>query len=219
MRRIPAALIAPALLLVAGPSLAQKPGAEADPRERWRGQGVSICVAEMNAIEGVTPDDSEALCGCAFDRFMPREPTGALPPLGPGRLRPVIGSELLACAAAQDSELVAAVARWQAARPPMGSAPPVAIAPLAPDDGGKPSDSEDPPERAAFDSRTWMDSFSLPAWLTRSGLPLWLWIPLVVFGFVFLRGLMRRPDGKDLIGPPRSLDPSTRRPDLPPPRR
>jgi hypothetical protein len=220
MRRIPVPLAPLALLalLAAPPLLAQKPGAGDDPRERWRGQGVSICVAEMNALEGVTPDDSEAACGCAFDRFMPRWPTGALPPLGRGRLPPAIASELVACAAGQDAAFAAAVARHLAAAPAI-----VAAGPPVPDEGGKPpadadADADAAPQRPAFDFRAWVDSFAWPRWMTGSGLPLWAWVPLIVFVFLFLRGLMRRRDGKDLMGPPRSLDPTTRRPDLPPPR-
>lgn len=218
VRRIFAVLLAPLALLAAAPSLAQKPAAEDEVRGRWRGGAVSICVAEMNALQGVTPEDSEAVCGCAVDRFMPPWPTDALPPLGSGRLPSGVRSAVVACAAGQSSELAAAVARWQAAASAAGAPPPVAATPLAPDEGGKPTDSDDPPERPAADFRSWMGSLGLPAWLTRSGLPLWAWIPLVVFVFLFLRGLMRRRDGKDLMGPPRSLDPSTRRPELPPPR-
>jgi hypothetical protein len=207
----------------AAPLLAQKPGAETDPvRERYRVEGVALCVAELNALEGVRPDGSEAVCGCAFTSLMPRWPTGALPPLGGGRLRAVVGSELVACAAAQDSELAAAVVRHVAASPNLP--PPVAATPptIAPEEGGKPvgGSDEDAAERdrPGFDFRAWVNGFGLPRWLTRSGLPLWALIPLIVFVFMFLRGLMRRRDGKDLMGPPRSLDPTTRRPDLPPPR-
>jgi hypothetical protein len=216
-------LVASLAVAAAAPLLAQKPGAEIDPvRERYRVQGVALCVADLNAAQGVGPDDSEAVCGCAFTRFMPRWPTGALPPLGEGRLRTAVGGDLVACAAGEDAALAAAVARHLAVSPnlapsPVAAAPPVA----APDEGGKPVDGSDEaaaaPDRREFDFRAWVDGL-LPGWLTNSGLPLWALIPLIVFVFLFLRGLMRRGDGKDLIGPPRSLDPSTRRPDLPPPR-
>lgn len=208
----------------AAPLAAQKPGAETDPvRERYRIQGVALCVAELNAAEGVTPDDSETVCGCALTRLMARRPTGALPPLGDGRLRAVAGRDLIGCAAGEDSVLASTVARHVATAP--GVAPPVAAAPPpdAPQEGGKPvvapDEEEDEPDNSpGFDFRGWVDSLSLPDWLTRSGIPLWALIPLIVFVLLFLRGLMRRRDGKDLIGPPRSLDPSTRRPELPPPR-
>ena len=207
----------------AAPLSAQKPGVEADPvRERYRVQGVALCVADLNAVEGVRPDDSEAICGCALTRFMRRWPTGALPPLGEGRLRTMAGGELLGCAAGRDSELVAALARHVAVSPTLVP-PPAAPTVIAPAEGGKPvampeEEEGGEPEGPGFDFRAWVNGLGLPGWLTNSGLPLWALIPLIVFVLMFLRGLMRRRDGKDLIGPPRSLDPSTRRPDLPPPR-
>lgn len=209
----------------AAPLSAQKPGVETDPaRERYRIQGVALCVADLNAVEGVRPDDSEAICGCAFTRFMQRRPTGALPSLGEGRLRTLVGSDLVGCAAGEDSVLAAAVARHVAA-PPVVAPPPAETAPppvIAPDEGGKPvavpEEEDGERDSPGFDFRAWVNGLGLPGWLTNSGLPLWALIPLIVFVLMFLRGLMRRRDGKDLIGPPRSLDPSTRRPDLPPPR-
>ena len=200
------------LAAAALPAATGKPrGADpSDPREIYRGRGMSICVAELESIEEAGADAAEAACGCAFDRFMPRWPTGALPPLGSGRLPPAIGSELVACAAGQDAALGAALARRLAAAPTEAEA------------GGKPIDGYDAsgaPERPAWDFRTWVDGLGLPRWLRGSSLPLWIWVPLIVFVFLFLRGLMRRRDRDDLIGPPRSIDPGTRRPDLPPPRR
>ena len=203
-------VLAFSLGLLGTPLLAQKPTADPD-RDRYRDGGIAICVAELNEVEGTTPDSSEAICGCAVGRFMPRWPTGALPPLGEGRIRTVMAGELLACAAREDGALAAPVARHLAAAPTVPSA-------TAPDEGGKPVEVPDEPERPAFDLRAWFDGLWPPQWLTRSGLPVWLLAPLILFVLLFLRGLMRRRDGKDLMGPPRSLDPGTRRPDLPPPR-
>jgi hypothetical protein len=213
-------------LLAAAPLLAQKPGAALDPdRERWRGQGISHCVAELGVVEGITADDQEAICGCAFDRFMPNVPTGALPPLAPGRVRAVLSGPILSCAVQEQPRLASAVARWLAQAPAAPPPPIAAAAPpivAAPEEGGKPvdlsDDSRPAPDRPSFDFRAWVDGLHPPGWLTGSGLPLWALVPLIVFVLLFLRGLMRRRDGKDLIGPPRSLDPTTRRPDLPPPR-
>ncbi|MEA3031371.1 MAG: hypothetical protein QOG13_2696 [Sphingomonadales bacterium] len=217
-------LAASLAIAAAAPLAAQKPGAALDPdRERWRGQGISHCIAELGGVEGITADDQEAICGCALDRFMPNVPTGALPPLGPGRVRTVLSGPILSCTAQEQPRLAAAVSRWlvqAAATPPplIEAAPP----PAGPEEGGKPVDLSDDsppaPDRPGFDFRAWVNGLGLPAWLTNSGLPLWALIPLIVFVLLFLRGLMRRRDGKDLIGPPRSLDPTTRRPDLPPPR-
>lgn len=196
---IAAALAASA---AAGPLLAQKPGAEPDPeRERYRGQGISLCVAEMNALEGVTPDESEAICGCALERFMANRPTGALVPLGDGQLRVAAGSRVLACAMSEAPARAGAVSRWMAAAAP---APVVEPLPTAADEGGKPVATEDGSEPEA-DRRSWFEGLTLPRWLRDSSLPLWAWIPLLVFVFLFLRGLFRRGEGRDLDGPPPSM--------------
>jgi len=199
-------LIAAALaaFAAAAPLLAQKPGAELDPeRERYRGLAISLCVAEMNALDGVTPDESEAICGCALDRFLANRPTGALVPLGEGRLRTLVGSRILACSFSEAPARAAAVSRWMA-QP--GPAPIAEAAPPPPvaDQGGKPVADDDASEPAR-DRRSWFEGLSLPRWLTDANLPLWAWIPLVVFAFLFLRGLFRRSEGRDLDGPPPSM--------------
>ncbi len=192
--------------LAANPLSAQKPGVEGDPREDYRGQGISICVAEMSAIEGLSPDEGQGLCACALDRFMPRWPTGALPPLASGRLPPALASELLACAA-PDADLAAALARHIVQRP-SAMTPPLAAATPGPET--EPGKRPEGPESTGFDLRAWLDDLSLPGWLTRSGLPRWLWPPLAVLLFFLLRGLFRRPEGQDLLGPPPSMRPGTR---------
>ena len=199
-------LIAAALaaFAAAAPLLAQKPGAELDPeRERYRGLAISLCVAEMNALDGVTPDESEAICGCALDRFLANRPTGALVPLGEGRLRTLVGSRILACSFSEAPARAAAVSRWMA-QP--GPAPIAEAAPPPPvaDQGGKPVADDDASEPAR-DRGSWFEGLSLPRWLTDANLPLWAWIPLVVFAFLFLRGLFRRSEGRDLDGPPPSM--------------
>jgi len=201
VRLVPAILLA---ALAAAPALAQKPGAELDPeRERYRGLGISLCVAEMNALDGVTPDESEAICGCALDRFLANRPDGALVPLGEGRLRAAVGSRVLACAMSEAPARAAAVSRWMAAAAPA----PIAEAPPPPpvaDEGGKPVAADDSSE-PDVDRGSWFEGLSLPRWLTDASLPLWAWIPLAVFVFLFLRGLFRRSEGRDLDGPPPSM--------------
>lgn len=191
----------------AAPLAAQKPGAEPDPvREAYRGLGISLCVAELNAVEGVTPDESEAICGCALERYMADRPAGALRPLGGGRLRPEVGGRVLACTFSEAPNRAAAVSHWLAAAPPTAVAPPpVAEAPPVADQGGKPTETADSSEPEGRGARDWLSGLSLPRWLTGSSLPLWAWIPLVVFVFLFLRGLFRRSEGRDLDGPPPSM--------------
>lgn len=192
--------------LAASPLLAQKPEAGDDPRERYRDQGISMCVAEMNAIEGVTPDAGEALCGCALDRFMPRWPTGALPPLGAGPLAPAMEVDLLACANTQDAVLAVAIARHMAQSPSSAAAPVFVPAPTPVVSDKRP----DGPEASDFDFGAWLDAVPLGRWLARSDLPLWAWAALAALLLVLLRALFGRREGQDLLGPPRSMRPGPR---------
>jgi len=202
--------------LALAPPLAAKPPAydPSDPRQVYRERGVSTCVAEMRTIPRMTPDDLEAMCGCALDRFMPRWPTGALPPLGPGRMGSVMGSELLSCAAGQDAELAAGVARRlaEAAMQAPPAAPPPASIPMP--EAAVP-DKRPAPSAPRFDPGAWLDGLTPPRWL--AGIPLWAWLPIGLLVFILLRALLRRRDDRqDLMGPPRSMRPGAR---LGPPRR
>jgi len=182
------AALAAAPLAAKPPAPADKPRAadRSDPREIYRGRGISVCVAHMRAIPDITPDELEALCGCAFDRFMPRWPTGALPPLAGGGLPPVLRSELLSCAAGQDSDRVAAVASRLAELPAVSEAP-AAGRPGAPGPG--------------FDVGAWLEDLTLPR--LPGGFPLWALIPIALLAFVLFRALFRRREsGRDLMGPP-----------------
>jgi hypothetical protein len=219
VRQIP--LLA-ALALAAAPALAQKPGGDLDPeRDHWRGQGVSLCVAALNPLEGVTPDESEAICGCALDRFMASHEAGPLPELGEDRLRGVIAGPVLSCTIQQAPARTAAVSRWMAEQPPVVAVP---LTPLTPIGDVEPEKRPDTPARPLPDLRTWLAGLSLPRWLSGSGLPLWLWAPLVLLGLALLRALFGRGDGpRDLLGPPPSMRPGSRpavtpsRPDFRPP--
>jgi hypothetical protein len=188
-------------------------------RDAWRGQAVAICVGDMHGAEGVTPDELEATCGCAVDRFMPRLPTGALPALAPGRVRALMGGPLVLCASDQRPAVTAAIAR-QLAAPSPGDVPPIMASddskptpPLVPADASK---------RPGADAQSWVGGLSLPAWITDSGLPVWAWALLILFAFLMLRGLKRGGDQRDLIGPPpnmrlgaRANPPAPRRADPP----
>jgi hypothetical protein len=201
-----AALAALAWLASAAPLAAKPPAPDpSDPRQIYRDRGISICVAEMRSIPDITPDDLEAMCGCAFDRFMPRWPTGALPPLAPDRIAPVVGSELLSCAAGQDSELAAAVAR-RLSETAMRAPP---VAPLPPP--GETAAPDKPPEPAGpgLGLRAWFDGLSPPRWL--AGVPRWAWPPIALLVFALVGALFRRRDGRrDLMGPPRAMRPGAR---------
>jgi len=189
-------------LLAAAPLLAQKPGADPE-RERYRSQGIALCVGELNALDGVTPDESEAICGCALDRFLASQPGVALASFEAGQFRSLVGSRVFACTFSQAPARTEAVSRWLTATPPPlaeAAPPPTTPVPAAEEAGDKPVASE--PGESDFDLGAWLSSWSLPGWLSGGSLPLWLWIPLAVFVFLFLRGLMRRREERDLDGPP-----------------
>ena len=202
--------------LAAAPALAQKPGVDDLERDAYRARGISLCLVNVAAAEGVSADDAEAICGCALDRFMPRWPTGALPAIGTSRFQTVMTGDLLSCTAEQRPALAAAVARRLAgAPPPAAAAPPPAL-----EEGGKPVDAADAPatsEASGAGLRDWWNGLTLPRWLGDSDLPLWAWVLLAMFAFLFLRGLRRRREERDLDGPPPWMRPGSR-PGPPPPR-
>jgi hypothetical protein len=197
--RAPLLLIA---MLAAAPLAAQKPTAdEADPiRARYRDRALAVCVVDLAAAERFTADTRESVCGCAVGRFLPRWPTGALPMLEGARVPPMMGGDLVACASEEDPALAAAVARRLAEAP--ATPPPVVAAPI-----DKPQAAPDEARRSSRRSErgSWFDDLSLPRWLTDSGVPVWALIPLALFVLLFLRGLTRRTEERDLLGPPRSM--------------
>ena len=155
--------------LAAAPALAQKPGVDDLEREAYRGRGISLCLVNVAAAEGVSADDAEAICGCALDRFMPRWPTGALPAIGTSRFQTVMAGDLLSCTAEQRPALAAAVARRLAGAPaPAAAAPPPAL-----EEGGKPvdaADAPDTPEAPGAGLRDWLER-PVPAALARRRRP------------------------------------------------
>jgi hypothetical protein len=101
--------------------------------------------------------------------------------------------------------------------------------PASPSTDSKPADTpatapadSDGPKRSGPDFQTWLNSLSLPGWISDSGLPPWAWVLLVLVVFMVLRGLLRRGERSDLIGPPphmrlgaRANPPTPRRADPP----
>ena len=193
-----------------------------DPdRDAWRAQGVATCVGDMHGAEGVTPEELEATCGCAVDRYMPRMPTGALPALAAGRARALMASQLALCASDQRAAVTTAIAR-QLAMPSPGDVPPVVASDDSKPAEAPPSAPADASKRSGPDVQGWFDGLSLPGWITDSGLPGWAWIVLGFIVFLVLRGLLRGGDQRDLIGPPphmrlgaRANPPAPRRADPP----
>ena len=212
-----------AAALAAAPLAAQKPseGDKTDPaRQRWREQGIALCVAELRPVEGMTPDVLESICGCAIERLTTNRPAGALPELEGGRrLRGTIGGPVLACAFQEEEpELVSAVSRWLTGRQPVTPVTPVpSVSPLpmpvpAPE-AGKP-ESAAMPEAAGpgFSLRDWWDGLAWPRWLSATGLPLWLLFPLGLLALILFARLLRRDSSRDLIQPPRHMRRTTARP-------
>ena len=197
-----------AALPVIAAAVPGKPPAAGDAdsdRDAWRGRAVAMCVADLAPLEGVTPDEREATCGCTIDRFMTGKRTDDLPAFSPRDYRMTIGSALLSCASTQRMAVVSAVARHLTAAPIVRDTQ----APVPAD--GKPVDTQDGgsaatrPDRPLPDFGTWLSSLSLPAWVTNSGLPSWAWAILATIAFLVLRGLRRGGDQRDLIGPPPNM--------------
>lgn len=213
---------APAWAAVAPPK-PPAPGGADQGRDQWRGRAVEVCVIGMRGTDGASAAEIEATCGCAADRLLARWPGVSPPPLPLQDIRTLNSGDLLACAADQRPELVAAVARRETELAMAGAQPPAAA------DAAKPADSAAPapappeaPKRDGPDLRARLDSLSLPAWITDSGLPAWAWLVLAMLAFLLLRGLFRRNDRRDLIGPPpgmrlgqRPPQPQPRRPEPP----
>ena len=181
--------------LAAAPALAQKPGVDDLERDAYRGRGISLCLVNVAAAEGVSADDAEAICGCALDRFMPRWPTGALPAIGTSRFQTVMTGDLLSCTAEQRPR-----ARRRGRAPPGGAPPPAAAAPPPVAGGGRQARRCGRRARASSEEsgaglRDWWNGLTLPRWLGGGDLPLWAWVVLALFAFLFLRGLPPPPRG------------------------
>jgi hypothetical protein len=219
IRTFPALLFA---ALAAGGLAAAKPPAVADidpGREVFRGQTISVCVADLRAVPDLGDDDLEGLCGCTIERFMAARPTGILPFVPSGHFHGVMENELLACAGELRPDRAGAIA-GRAVETPVGPyAQPFAAKPPADEVTAAP----DTPRRARFDLGAWLRGLDIPAMLR--ALPAWAWVAIVFLVLGLLIALFRRRDGRgDLLGPPRSMRPgggiiapAPRRPDLPRP--
>jgi hypothetical protein len=187
--------------LAAAPPLAAKPPAVGvpDAGDAYRERGIALCVADLRIVADLSGEDREAICGCALGRFMDRRRESALPPLGPGRFRGVMESELLACT----SELRPDRAGEVAAR---GAAPPDAVVYGKPPAPAGPA--ADAPRRERGDPGAWLRA-------RIAALPAAAWVA-IGFLFLLLLGALirRRDDRRDLLGPP----PSMRRVDSPRPK-
>jgi len=208
-------------LPAAKPVPADGPGAPDEGRERWRGQTVAICVAELRAVPALSPDEKESICGCAADRLLDGNGAAPLPPA----TRPLplqVRGRMAACTMRIHPDATSAVMRLSVANEPALVAPPVALPPNEP----KPVDTgAAEPAAASQDSGgsgggfwDWVSSLGLPAWLTETPL-LWIALGIFVFGLLILRVKGRDPR-RDLSAPPSSMRRGTspqppRRPDLP----
>jgi hypothetical protein len=95
-------------------------------------------------------------------------------------------------------------------KPPADAPATAAPAPAPPAvDEAKPADTPEPaaapapaeaPKRSAADLGAWF-----AAWVDGSGMPVWAWAGLGLAAFLLLRGLFRRDDRSDLVGPPRAM--------------
>ena len=226
MRR-PAAILLALLAAIALPAAKPMPpfdgsgtsGPE-DARASYRGQGVSLCVADLRAVPSLTPDDLEGICGCAFDRFMEGRETAQLPAIPPGRFRGVMEGQLMSCTARVRPERMTDVARRVTTVP---ERPPDVVIPPPPVDDAKPPVDDVQPAgengaRSGDGFRDWLNSLGLPAWLT--GLSIWWMIAIGIFVFgLLIMAVRRRDPRKDLSAPPstmtRTAHIAPRRPDLP----
>jgi hypothetical protein len=229
MMRRPVAVLLALLAATALPAAKPVPPTDApgdsapdDARDRYRGQGISICIAELRAVPDLSPDDLESICGCAIDGYLER--VGATPPapIERSRFPAAVRSQLISCTARTRPERMGDVARLTLATPQTPPAPPPVQTPQPADD--KPLAEEAAPAEEGGTGPgdrfwAWLSGLALPAWLTGASLLWWIAIGIFVFGLLIL-ALRRRDPRKDLSAPPshmrRGMPPvAPRRPDLP----
>lgn len=220
MRPLRLAMLAAGLLLAAAkPVPSEGPSPAEDAAERWRGQGISICVAELRAVPDLGPDDLEAICGCAFDLHSRGRDAARLPAIERGRVRSAMEGPLLTCTSRLRPDRFGEVARLGTSAPAPVT-PPVAPPPVAdgkPRGGEGAASSEDRPGGSGPGFWSWAQGL-LPAWLAGASVLVWVGIGIFLFGLAVL-ALRRRDPRSDLVGPPShmrcGLPPPPRRPDLP----
>ena len=186
-------------------------------RDSWRAQAVASCIERLHEVPDLSPDDLEAICGCAATRFLDVRGNGTLPPVERGALPPGMNGHVMLCTTQIRPDRTTQVAQLSMRAPPA-----VAPAITAPPADAKPVDGADvrpPPEPEGGGLWAWLGSLSLPAWLTGASLLWWIAIGIFVFGLLILK-VRRRDTRRDLTGPPPSMRRGAplqppRRPDLP----
>ena len=191
-----------AALAAAAPLAAKPPagGGAPDAGDAYRERGIALCVADLRIVADLSGDDLEGICGCALGRLMDGRPASALPPLGPGRFRGVIESELLACTSELRPDRTGDIAG-------RGMAPPDAAAGVKPVPAPA-GPAADAPKSARADGGAWLRA-------RLAALPIAAWVAIGFLLLLLLGALIRRRDDRrDLLGPP----PSMRRVDSPRPK-
>jgi hypothetical protein len=185
----------------------------------WRGEAVGACIETLHAIPELSPDDLEAICGCAAGRIIESNGRAPLPTVERGRIPAMMRGPLMTCTARTRPEQAGAVMRLAMNAPQIQTPPP---APAPPPLEAKPVDEADaapPAESESGGFGDWVRSLSLPDWLTGASALLWVALGILVFGLLALK-VRRRDPRNDLLGPPSSMRRGAppqrpRRPDLP----
>ena len=226
MRRAAAAALLALAALAALPAAKPLPPAEspadsaADARLRMRGQGISLCVAELRAVPGLSADDRESICGCAVDRTLSRLVDR---PDAEARRQGVMDMQMVACTAQVRPERAGDVARRRSAAQPT-TPPPVAEAVPVVTEGKPEAEAEAPAEdpggaESGGGVWAWVSNLGWPAWLTGASILWWIAGGIFLFGLLLMK-LRRRDPRNDLVAPPAHLRRGApaqppRRPDLP----
>jgi hypothetical protein len=191
--RLPSFLLAAAFaaFAAAAPLAAKPPAGGADSGDAYRERGIALCVADLRSVADLSGDDLEGICGCTLGRFMEGRAAFALPPLGPGRFRGILESELLACTSQLRPDRTGDVAGRGMAPPEVAAGVKPAPAPAGP--------AADAPRPERGDPGAWLRT-------RLAALPAAAWVGI---GFLFLLLLFalirRRDDRQHLLGPPPSM--------------
>lgn len=228
MRRAAAAIL---LALAAGTLAAAKPPSPAEPvqytseqltRPVWRSRAIPVCVARLSANRALTPDDLEAICGCAFDTYLDGHGDNPLPGLATDHVPIAVENDLLSCTDRIRPDQRTAVrqlnAVWPQGRAPVPP-PPGIDNPKPLDEIEAPADAETNEQDSGGGFWAWLGNLAWPAWLTGASVLWWVALGIFLFGLLILK-VRRRDPRNDLVAPPphlrRGAPPQPpRRPDLP----
>ncbi len=191
------------ILALAAAPVAAKPVADSvdpDGSGDWRRDAIAACIEAGGPRRGpdLTGDALRDTCGCAVERFMEGRRPEMLPPPAPIVVQGLTARQFRACAADGGT-----------------SAGPVPIEPSssaeAPDVTAEAQDlpqqvDESPPSTPLF--------AGLLARLDGTGIPRPAWAGIAVLALMLLRLLFRRRAADDLMGPPRSMRPGNRPPNI-----